>query len=77
MKNRSRIDEVLKKANKDNLVHRLTLLDTACYRRNGLIKTGKYSHEPPGFRNKLFEIYSKLSEADLKNLLKIRKNEKT
>ena len=55
---------------KDSLIHRITLLDTASYRRN--IEGNTYKHEPPKFRSTLFEVYDKLSEEDLKTLLDTR-----
>jgi hypothetical protein len=56
--------------NKENLIQRITLLDTGCYRRDteGRI----YKHEPPKFRSTLFEVYNKLSEEDLETLLNTR-----
>jgi hypothetical protein len=56
--------------NKESLINRITLLDTASYRRNAEGNT--YKHEPPQFRSTLFEVYNKLSEADLKTLLDTR-----
>jgi len=56
--------------NKENLIHRITLLDTSYYRRD--IEGNTYRHEPPEFRSKLFEVYNKLSEEDLETLLKTR-----
>ncbi len=63
-------------SNKDSLINSLTMLDTSAYRCIGHVKTGKFTHEPPGFRNRLVKVYSKLDEEDLKQLLIIRKNEK-
>mgnify|MGYP003650134150 FL=1 len=56
--------------NKESLIHRITLIDTGSYRRN--TEGNTYKHEPPNFRNTLFEIYNKLSEEDLKTLLYTR-----
>jgi hypothetical protein len=56
--------------NKENLIHRITLLDTGSYRRD--IEGNTYRHEPPEFRSTLFEVYNKLSEEDLEILLKTR-----
>ena len=56
--------------NKESLINRITLLDTASYRRNSEGNT--YKKEPPKFRSTLFEVYNKLSEADLKTLLDTR-----
>lgn len=56
--------------NKENLIHRITLLDTASYRRN--TEGNTYKHEPPKFRSTLFEVYNKLNEEDLETLLNTR-----
>ena len=55
---------------KESLINRITLLDTASYRRNSEGNT--YKTEPPKFRSTLFEVYNKLSEEDLKTLLDTR-----
>ena len=55
---------------KESLIHRITLLDTGAFRRD--TEGNTYKHEPPNFRNTLFEIYNKLSEDDLKTLLYTR-----
>ena len=55
---------------KETLIHRITLLDTASYRRNREGNT--YKHEPPKFRSTLFEVYNKLNEEDLETLLNTR-----
>jgi len=56
--------------NKESLIHRITLLDTVCYRRDTDGNISK--HEPPKFRSTLFEVYNKLSEKDLFTLLYTR-----
>ena len=56
--------------NKESLIHRITLLDTACYRRNR--EGNPYKHEPPKFRSTLYDVYDKLSEYDLQKLLNTR-----
>jgi hypothetical protein len=56
--------------NKESLIHRITLLDTGCYRRDS--EGHIYKHEPPMFRTTLFNVYSKLSEEDLETLLNTR-----
>jgi len=56
--------------NKESLIHRITLLDTACYRRD---TDGNIANlDPPKFRSTLFEVYNKLSEKDLFTLLYTR-----
>lgn len=57
---------------KETLLNKLTLLETAMYRSTGLYLTGKLTHEPSGFRVKLYDIYSKLSEDDIKKLLELK-----
>jgi len=54
---------------KDQLIHMLTRLDTACYR---CTPSGPYEHEQPKFRSDLYDVYNKLSEADLETLINIR-----
>ena len=56
--------------NKESLIHRITLLDTGCYRRD--TDGNIYKHEPPKFRSTLFDVYNKLSEDDLFTLLYTR-----
>lgn len=59
---------------RENLIHNLTLIDTAMYRAIGLTENQKkYKHEPKEFRSKLYEIYNKLESEDLEKLLKIKK----
>jgi hypothetical protein len=50
---------------KESLLNELTKMDIVMYRKRGLVDIGKYAHEPPGFRVKLYDIYSKLSLEDL------------
>mgnify|MGYP003636297135 FL=1 len=57
---------------KDKLISRLTLLDTSAYRCIGHVKTGKFTREPTNYQNRLAEIYGKLDEEDLKQLLIIK-----
>ena len=57
---------------KDKLISRLTLLDTSAYRCIGHVKTGKFTREPTNYRNRLAEIYGKLDEEDLRQLLTIK-----
>lgn len=55
------------------IIHKLTLLDTSAYRCIGRCETGKYTHEPKGFRRKLEKIYHSLSEEELIYLYNTRK----
>ena len=50
---------------KESLLNELTKMDIVMYRKRGLVDIGKYAHEPPGFRVKLYDIYDKLSLEDL------------
>lgn len=59
---------------RENMIHKLTLLETCEFRKRGLELVGKYTHEPPGFRNDLFEIFDKLSDDDLKKLYNLKTN---
>lgn len=58
--------------NRDNIINKITLLETADYRKRGLELTGKYKHEPARFRSKLFEIFDKLTDEDLSKLYKLK-----
>ena len=59
---------------KDSLINMLTRLDTSSFRRNGLVESGHYKHEPPKFRIRLKKVYDKLEKDDIVELLKIRLN---
>lgn len=65
---------MLQKIKRENMIHKLTLLETCEFRKRGLELVGKYTHEPPGFRNDLFEIFNKLSDDDLKKLYNLKTN---
>ena len=58
--------------NRENIINKLTLLETSEFRKRGLELIGKYTHEPPRFRNDLFEIFDKLSDEDLKKLYNLK-----
>lgn len=58
--------------NKEQLITKITLLDTSAYRCIGLSQTGKYAKEPIGYRRNLFYIYNKLRKPDLIKLLKLK-----
>jgi hypothetical protein len=60
------------KKRRENVIHKLTLLETCEYRKRGLELVGKYTHEPPQFRNDLFEIFDKLSDDDLLKLYNLK-----
>ena len=58
---------------KDSLINELSRLDASCFRKNGFLKNGKYTHEPPKFRIILNEVYNKLAKEDIEKLINIRK----
>ena len=57
---------------RENMIHKLTLQDTATYRNLGLESTGKYKHEPAQFRLNLYSIYDSLSDSKLEKLYNLR-----
>jgi len=57
---------------KQKLIQELTRLDTACFRKSGLIDEGKYRHEPPLFRPRLAKIYDSLSAQEIQELINIK-----
>tara|TARA_R110000823_G_scaffold4458_2_gene17249 strand:+ start:328 stop:516 length:189 start_codon:yes stop_codon:yes gene_type:complete len=57
---------------KEQLIYKLTLLDASAFRCIAFAKTNKFNREPINFRNNLFDIYKKLDEKDLFELLKIK-----
>jgi len=61
---------------KEKLVNQLSLLDAAAFRCIGYIETGIFKKEPINYRINLNKVYSKLDIEDLKQLFKIRTNEK-
>ena len=58
--------------NKEQLLAKLIQLEISSYRRSGLIKTGKYLHEPLGYYMELREIYGQLDAKGLKKLLDLK-----
>ncbi len=61
--------------NKEQLIHKLTLLDVSLYRKSGLSDAdSKYKKEPLRFRSMLFDIYSRLSIEDVEQILKIKQS---
>lgn len=61
--------------NREQLIHKLTLLDVSLYRKSGLSDAdGKYKKEPLGFRSHLYNIYSNLSTEDIQQILKIKQS---
>jgi hypothetical protein len=60
---------------KDDLINKLTLLDTSNYRIQGLNNNNKFSKEPLQFRKQLFDIYNKLSIDDIKRMVELKDQE--
>lgn len=54
------------------MIIRLTLDDTATYRKKGLEKNNKFQHEPEKFRLDLYHIYDSLTDKHLENLFNLR-----
>ncbi len=61
---------------KEQLINKLSLLDASAFRCIGYVKTRVFSREPINYRTNLNKVYSKLDIEDLKQLFKIRTNEK-
>lgn len=59
---------------REKILNELTLVETAEYRRRGLALSGKYRHEPSGFRNALHAIFNKLNDEDLETLYNLKTN---
>ena len=57
---------------RDNILHKLTLIDTSNYRIRKSRETGIAKKEPKQFRSKLYAIYDNLSDEQLKELLKLK-----
>ncbi len=58
--------------NKEQLINKLTLLDTSIYRNIGFLNSGVYSHEPLKYRKKLYEVYEKLDIESINKLIKLK-----
>jgi hypothetical protein len=54
------------------MLNELTRLETAEYRKRGLVLNGKYTHEPKEFRLTLYNIFDKLSDSDLETLYNLK-----
>ncbi len=59
---------------KQDIINKITLLDTSLYRIKGHHDTGVYTIEPIKFRSKLSDLYNELSIETLSELLKLKKN---
>jgi hypothetical protein len=57
---------------KDQIINKITLLDTSHFRCSGLAINGKYRKEPRMFRLTLYRIYSSLDVDQLTELLKLK-----
>jgi len=58
--------------NKEQLINKLTLLDTSIYRNIGFLNSGVYSHEHTMYRKKLYEVYEKLDIESINELIKLK-----
>jgi len=54
------------------MINKLTLDDTATYRKKGLELNNNFKHEPPRFRLDLYHIYDSLTDKHLENLFNLR-----
>lgn len=57
---------------KQDLIHKIIQIDIIHYRHYGLKLQGKYTKEKDKFATTLMAIYDKLSEEDLKEILRLR-----
>lgn len=53
---------------RENILNKLTLIETSEFRKRGLEMTGKYTHEPTNFRSALYELFNKFNDEELKKL---------
>jgi len=61
---------------KEQLINKLSLLDASAFRCINYVETGIFNRETINYRTNLNKVYSKLDIENLKQLLKIRTNEK-
>ena len=59
---------------KQDIINKITLLDTSLYRIKGHHDTGFYTIEPIKFRSQLSDLYNELSIETLLELLKLKEN---
>ena len=59
---------------KQDIINKITLLDTSLYRIKGHHDTGVYTIEPIKFRSQLSDLYNELSIETLSELLKLKEN---
>lgn len=57
---------------KDEIINKITLIDTSLHRIRGHHQNGIYAKEVQGFRNELKELYEELSVESLNRLLKLK-----
>ena len=60
---------------KEEIINKLTLIDTSLFRFKGLMEVGVYAKETRGFRKELASIYSELSLDTLEKLLELREQD--
>jgi len=53
---------------RENILYKLTLIETSEFRKRGLELTGKYIHEPTNFRSDLYELFNQFNDDELKKL---------
>jgi hypothetical protein len=53
---------------RENILNKLTLIETSEFRKRGLEMSGKYTHEPKNFRSALYELFNKFNDEELKKL---------
>ena len=59
---------------KQDIINKITLLDTSLYRIKGCHDTGVYTKEPIRFRSKLSDFYNELNIETLLQYLKLKEN---
>ena len=62
---------------KQDIINKITLLDTSLYRIKGHHDTGVYTKEPIKFRSELSDLYNELNIETLSELLKLKEYKNT
>lgn len=57
---------------RENILNKLTLIETSEFRKRGLEMSGKYAHEPANFRSNLYELFNQFNDEDLKKLYHLK-----
>ena len=68
------INDYLNKQTMDRstTIWEITRIDTMSYRNVGMQLTGSYTHEPDGYRSKLYDVYNSLSDSNLEILYSLK-----